>query len=262
MTSANGVIRNPSAADRGSFPFVTLILAALALWLHSVGAETWQYTRTGLAHAEVWRLWTGHFAHWDASQLAWDIAMFIVLGTIVERRDRGALLAIVLLGAAVIAVTLWFQRPDLHTYRGLSGLDTALFATAATGVLLAPGSRVRSATRAIAAIALGLVFAKCAYEMTAARSLFASAVDWSVVPLAHFTGWAVGVLAGVARALLMTRRRRAETNEGAALAAPPLPLSHFSLCLGASVVAFPKGMPRTGTPGTDRCQRSRSSCRH
>jgi rhomboid family GlyGly-CTERM serine protease len=176
--------------------------AALALGAGAVaaflvpGAARWlEYDRAALAAGEVWRLLTGHLAHWSAAHLAWDVIAFVALGALCERLGRARFLACV--GAAALAVSLavWWAMPGLDRYRGLSGLDSALF------VLLAVSLVRDGDSRRLLAGAGGLAafLVKLAWEGATGGALFVHDAGLAPVPLAHLAGALVGLAAGVAR---------------------------------------------------------------
>ena len=115
----------------------------------------------------------------------------------------GGLAWTVLLAALLIPAAVWLACPELQTYRGLSGIDSALLALLAVGVLrdaLRPGGR-RAVAVACAAVMLGFG-AKLAYELATGAALFvdAEAAGFVPVPVAHAVGAAVGgVVACVGR---------------------------------------------------------------
>ena len=132
--------------------------------------------------------------------------MFAVLGVVAERRDRAAFLRCTAGAAALISAGLWLFRPDVTHYRGLSGIDSALFvmtAMAACADALASGRR---RTAAIAGVVLALFAVKTLWELTTGSALFvdAAAAGFEPIPLAH----ALGAAADAAAGLLARRRGR------------------------------------------------------
>ncbi len=191
------ILRRTMTNRAPRFPAITASLSALALalWLIPGANEVLQLERTAIAAGEFWRLVTGHLTHWTADHLGWDLAAFVLLGTLVERRSRRLLVAALATSALAISVGVMIFRPDLATYRGLSGIDSALFAAAvATQVL--DGISVRSPSQVLIAIAAGIAFvAKLSFEITAAAPLFvAASAAFVPVPLAHLIGGVVGLI--------------------------------------------------------------------
>ena len=174
-------------------PWATLAglgLAALtAVW--PAASATLIYDRTAIFDGEVWRVATGHFVHFGASHLAWDVLVTLLAGAWVEtlapRRTRWIwLTALPVIGAVLLA-----GDPDLARFGGLSGVATGLVVLLATELGRRPG-RDRGF-----ALALGtLVAAKLATELAGWGGL-AEFDDAAVqpVPLAHLAGvaWAAVV---------------------------------------------------------------------
>jgi rhomboid family GlyGly-CTERM serine protease len=160
-------------------------------------SELLQYDRQAIADGELWRFVTGHAVHFGFEHFVWDAAVFAVLALLCWR--LGPRRCLVSLAAATLAIpaVLWTVQPGLETYRGLSGLDSALYVTGA----LALGQRLWAEGRrslGIAALAsVAALAAKVAYELATGQTLFVDAarVGFAPVPLAHVTGALAGLLA-------------------------------------------------------------------
>src|SRR5687767_1563642 len=76
--------------DVRTIPWVTLILAAAAAVVFAVpgAAEVLEFHRPAVQAGEVWRIASGHWAHFSAGHLAWSLMAFVVLGALCERRSR------------------------------------------------------------------------------------------------------------------------------------------------------------------------------
>ena len=177
----------------------TAFLGGIAVLAYFLRAELLlQYDRTAIAAGQAWRLVSGHWAHWSADHLAWDVAAFAALGAIAEDRSRRRFLACVFGSAAVISAGVGFLRPDLPFYRGLSGIDAALFAFVATAVAREAVANHRRATACFAIAGLGGLALKLVWELSTGSALFvdAAAAGFEPLPLAHALGAAVGAVAG------------------------------------------------------------------
>lgn len=172
---------------------IFLALAAVAIWFIPGAADLLQFDRGAIARGEIWRLVTGHWTHFTSSHLVWDAMVFAVLGAVCEMRNRREFE--VCLGFSVFAVSLIvYGFTGFETYRGLSGLDSALFVLAAGGMI---AERLRGGDRRGAA-AVGLFAAgfaaKTAVETLTGATLFMSATPLMVpVPAAHVAGALAGV---------------------------------------------------------------------
>jgi rhomboid family GlyGly-CTERM serine protease len=181
-------------------PVLTTALTALAvaLWAIPGGAATLQYDRTALASGELWRAVTGHWTHWSPDHLTWDLIVFAVFGALLENRSRRAFAAVVAGSALAIPAALWLFTPELTQYRGLSGIDSALFA-AFFARLLRDAWRERSLLQAVVpALALLGFVGKSAFELTTGATLFVSPTSiFTSVPVAHLVGAAVGLFIAI-----------------------------------------------------------------
>ncbi len=188
---------DPAATRRP--PAVSSLLSAAALLVAVVpgAAGFLEYDRAAIAAGEIWRIVTGHWTHVNADHLIWDVLTFAVLGALCERAHRGRFLACVAGSALAIPPVVGALLPELATYRGLSGIDCALFALlAATGFRegLAAGRRGWAVAAGAALLAL---LAKVTYEATTGGTLFVDSASAGMipVPLAHVVGAVVGIAA-------------------------------------------------------------------
>lgn len=173
-----------------------LTLLAIGIWLVPGASELLEYRREAIASGEFWRAITGHVTHWNADHLLWDALMFAVLGALVERTSRRAFLATCALSAAAISATLWFCQPGLELYRGLSGVDSALFVFQAGWLVCESLRERRRAAAILPTVALAGFAAKIGYELVTGATLFvdSAAAGFAPLPLAHVIGAAVGLL--------------------------------------------------------------------
>jgi rhomboid family GlyGly-CTERM serine protease len=162
-------------------PWVTLAVSALAVAVYAApgGTAAVELSRAGLGDGQLWRLATGHLAHWSFEHLLWDVATFAALGAACERASRRDTAVVLLLAAPTVALMVLAARPSLATYRGLSGLDVALFALLARQV----GGRIGATLAAVLA-------AKLVYEAGAGAAVFVGHLSDAVVfvPAAHQGG--------------------------------------------------------------------------
>lgn len=174
-------------------PWITLALAGGAWVVFRLGWEpALQFDRAALARGEFWRLLSGHLCHFGREHLSWDLAVFVGCGAMLEPGPRRSLLA--LLGVAAIAVSaaVWGLQPHLVVYRGLSGVDSALFAALATRIGREGLLRRHLPSVFLAAAALIGFAAKSACELLAGETVFVVASHFEPVPLAHLVGAATG----------------------------------------------------------------------
>jgi len=159
----------------------TISLTLLALAAALLPGSSLELQRGGA----VWRIVTCHFTHFTYEQLAWDALVFLILGIACARRNRGAYQATLLASVLVVPIAVLMFAPEVTTYRGLSGIDSALFA-----LLLTLESR-RSWLVALCAVGFA---AKLIFEMKTGSMVFVSGAAFAPVPVAHLAGAVVGVL--------------------------------------------------------------------
>lgn len=171
------------------------------------GARYFEYDRAALAAGEIWRAATAHWTHWSTDHLLWDLVAFVALLVACWRVDVRRTLATLALSALLIPAVLWVAEPDLSRYRGLSGIDSALFALLAV-LLSAQAVRERRPALAVVIAATVAGFAgKIAYETATGAAFFVREGGFVAVPRAHVAGVAAGVLAALVAPVRFSTRR-------------------------------------------------------
>ena len=208
-------------------PWLTLLLAATTLFVACSGPWTaaWEFNRAALAEGQLWRLLTGHFTHFNADHLRWDVLTFLLLGAVVEFRSRRQLAIGLASAGLTISVGIWWLQPQFANYRGLSGLDSALFALVACQLIV---YAQRHHDRLLLALGLGAgtgFFAKSAYELIAGQPVFApTSPDFSPMPLAHLLGALAGSIIGYAIRRPTARREATGAPKNIPISVPTAPI--------------------------------------
>jgi rhomboid family GlyGly-CTERM serine protease len=182
----------PAEAGTTNLPSTSLliVLAAALVQLSPELASLLQYDRAALAEGQWWRIATCHLTHWSLDHLFWDAAALLFLGACCELANRSAMLRCVAVAALAIPLAIAWLMPELRYYRGLSGLDSALFVLLA-GNLLRDTLAARRRDGVAIACALLLAFAaKTAFECLTGQTLFvdSSSATMTPIPLAHVIG--------------------------------------------------------------------------
>lgn len=193
-------------------PFVLYVCPALLLWLAPGIRDPLLYDRTAILHGEWWRLWTGHWVHFSASHLAWNLAVLLGAGVWLERLQPGRLLHLALVAAPLISLALLVGEPAMQAYGGLSGLATGLVVLLALTQLGRRGQDRRWWCGLLV-----LVMVKIATDATQTEALFVGFGPQAVrsSALAHAAG------AAAALALFLIHPARLRTDPAPQLA--PLP---------------------------------------
>lgn len=184
-------------------PCTSLLLTAAALVIYALpgAATTLQYDRTAIAAGELWRILSGHWTHISASHLFWNVLAFLLLAVPCERLNRFSFYTCLTGSAILIPVALWVTAPQLLTYRGLSGIDSALFALLLATLLREEIPRQRLLPLATLCMFLLLFVTKTGYEAVTAQSVFVDSLgdNFVPVPLAHMMGVIIGILLSLTR---------------------------------------------------------------
>ena len=192
-------------------PCVSLFLAATAvgvfLW-PGLGAHL-QYDRAAIADGEVWRLVSGHWTHYSSDHAFWDVLAFSALAVSCERKSRPRFLACVVTATLAISCAVWLLLPGMGIYRGLSGIDSALFTLFIADMWEEHRQTGPGRPQLLAALCLVAFLAKSAFELQTGRNVFVSGLDASTVgvPLAHLVGAGCGLLIGSCSRLMLRSSR-------------------------------------------------------
>ncbi len=218
-------------------PWLTLGLAVIAsaLLAFPEAASALELDRSAFQKAQLWRIWTGHLTHYGLSHGTWDVAMLLVLGGAMESGALGvaplrrrSLAQLWLWSGAAISVAVVVLQPTLDRYRGLSGIDSALYAWLCASLLQQGARDRRPATVALSLLALLGFVGKSLFEQLHQSTLFVDSLHagFQPVPLAHLVGAVVGLL-GVA---LSTRPAPVPRQPGRTPRAPDGPdgMAYFS----------------------------------
>ncbi|NOY81504.1 MAG: rhombosortase [Kiritimatiellaeota bacterium] len=154
-----------------------------------------QFERSAIGQGQWWRVLTGHLAHWSWGHLFWDLAGFAILGFLCERRSRRRFTVCLFVSSVCISAVFHLWHPELAAYRGLSGVDSALFGLALTAFWREARRRGDSLGQWLFGAGALLFCAKIAYEIGARDFVFASDPDGRMtpVPVVHAVGFLIGI---------------------------------------------------------------------
>lgn len=180
-----------------------VVLAVLAAELF-LPAGAFEYRRA-LAAREPWRLLTGHFVHLGFLHALLNCVALVLIGRLfADRLQARAFFGILGIAPILISILFLIALPELHWYRGLSGVLHALFFAGCVVWIAATTGRARWLP--IAALIGGML--KVLIEQPWDGSFPVHEVlRAAVVPQAHLIGAIVGTAAGLV--LRWQRARRA-----------------------------------------------------
>ena len=180
------------------YPVLIPALVVAALLAHAIPGVVGllEYRAAAVASGEWWRLLTWHGVHWGPRHLFWDLVAFGVLGSLCEIRSRWQTVAVLVLGAVAVSLSVRLVHPMLPSCRGLSGIDCALFALLWwLGLREAIHDGGRGPSMLIALVGIGFV-SKTLYEFTVAKALFAGG-GFIPLPVSHLAGFAAGLMVAI-----------------------------------------------------------------
>lgn len=168
-----------------------LLNLGLFFWLQSAeNVLNWlQYDRSAIVEGQLWRLVTGNLVHWSAEHFLLDVAVFLLIGCLYERSLGNSYLWILFLTGLVVGASALIFLPQMATYRGLSGVDSGLFAAV---LCLECVEAVRDRRHWLFLLPVVSVFAlKLVYESATGQMFFGTESLGDLgqpVPLAHTSG--------------------------------------------------------------------------
>ena len=168
---------------------IGVAVAAIAIQLFPAFGEMLQWQRGDTLLTYL----TGHLTHWSWNHLAWDLAAFAPLAFAAIRIIPQRFLLCLLISGIVIPLEIALNQPQFDTYRGLSGIDSALF-----GLIIAGLWKLRRTARWIAGTAMIAFLGKTIYELAIGDTLFVEQAQEAFIPAtsAHISGCLAGLASG------------------------------------------------------------------
>lgn len=169
-----------------------VIIASVLAFVSETLTKVWQLDTFNMS---AWTFFTGHMTHWSFDQLFWDVLAFAVLGYLCEQTGCRRMLAVLLLSSFAVSASVLLVHPDLASYRGLSGVDSALFAYMACFVA-ETGFRNHDRAWLAGGVIAWLVFVgKVIFELWTGQTLFVEAAGgFHSLPISHVAGALSGSL--------------------------------------------------------------------
>lgn len=186
--SRRGIVR-PAVILPGS-----LVLIAVVIQLSGSLRSVLQFDRQAVAAGQLWRLLTCHLVHCGWSHLLADMFGFATLWWLACRRPR-PVPWLALASAVLIGLAICLLAPGIGTYRGMSGVNFALF-----GYLLVIRLRgVSRLLRGASLVCLGLLIVEVVHELITGRAMTTNSLPEGVlvVGVVHAVGLATGCVMGV-----------------------------------------------------------------
>lgn len=200
MSTAACTCRIENNDQEWSLPIASLILALTAIFVLPFDSlSCWlQYDRAAVDGGQIWRLFTCQLTHWSWDHLFWDTASLLFLGWILECEDRRSLLICLGLSTVLIPAVVHFYLSEMATYRGLSGIDSALFVLLAVTLFRkfrADGDRHWTWA---SMLMLAAFTGKVAFEFVSTSTLFVDSEGSGIlpVPFVHVVGGMLGAGCG------------------------------------------------------------------
>lgn len=175
-----------------------MVAAALAVFAFPPATRLLEYDRLRVVGGEWWRVFTGHWVHFGARELAWNVGVILAAGIWAERLLPLRARLYYLVAPILVGGILHALFPEVSRYAGLSAVAAGIVAFLALAQL-----RLSTADRWFWRFVLGLLVLKVGAEAVAASSWFSPVPDPAarLVPIIHMAGITAG-------AIVLTARRR------------------------------------------------------
>lgn len=149
--------------------------------------------------AQIGNVFGCHLLHWSLDHLAWDLVMFVLIGATCELRSPRSYLGVLVLSAILIPFSVFHFVPVLDSYRGLSGIDTAIFVFAAALLIEESIQRKDRWSLGVYTVMLIGLIGKTVFELMSGGTLFVESSGFTPVPVAHIAGAIAGALVVIGR---------------------------------------------------------------
>ena len=176
---------------------IILFLLFLIIELCScIWASALQYNRTAIIdHWQIWRILTGHFTHWNYEHLFWDTFAFLIASFLLFRISLFQFIFVLLFSLLFISLWILFFNPEVKLYRGLSGVDVALFFFLSLSVIRFSIKKKKYTGMAVGIVFLLFLIMKLGYEFFSGEMLFVGNLSGRKLLLsAHFSGAVAGII--------------------------------------------------------------------
>jgi rhomboid family GlyGly-CTERM serine protease len=183
-------------------PGASLLLftfAGVAFLLPSL-AQRLEFNRSAILCGELWRMVTCHWIHASSDHFFWDAVTFLLLSAQCEWYSRSRFLVTVLGSALFIPIVIWVVMPEIQFYRGLSGIDSALYIL--LSILFVRHGWGSKKLRWLMVSVMGCSFlCKVGYEFVTGTTLFVDSFHSHMLPIpfVHILGAAIVFLGGMIR---------------------------------------------------------------
>ncbi len=114
------------------FPILTISLLTVLIGLHFLVEDKTQlyFSAADIYRGEAFRFLSGHLMHAGLQHLLWNCLGLAVLGSLLEYRSKGVLMASLGVGILFVSVLLLTPYSKLDYYCGLSGVLNTLLLVA------------------------------------------------------------------------------------------------------------------------------------
>ena len=179
------------------FPVIAISFVIVAIIIQAVPAlgPIFEYNRGAILNGEFWRLITGHFPHVTFEQFFWDVLLFAAAAGWCEINYRKVFYWVT--GCSIVATSLGILlfEPQMFLYRGLSGINYALFILGSGMLLFDQNLNEAKGLKLLLAGIITAFFFVSIYEIFWSNiGLSLATEEMQPVPLVHLIGCSIGLI--------------------------------------------------------------------
>ena len=200
ITELNYLRNSETKRAERLIPWGSLLLTffVIIIWLFPEMTLLMQFDRTQISEGQIWRILSGHFTHWSTNHLFWDLLVFVILGSICEKINKKNYFACLILSTICISMGVLAFLPDMELYRGLSGIDSALFVLLMVEILKRKYKEKSFVWVFFIIFGFLCFIGKLLFEIISGSTIFVESSGVMVpVPLAHLIGGFAGILSSI-----------------------------------------------------------------
>ena len=153
-----------------------------------------QFDRQAINDGQLWRLFTGHYTHWNWDHLIWDALALIIGGLICLRISRAHTFIMLIASPLALSGFMIVFHPEVDLYRGLSGLGCTLAAYATLHFLTTTHHEKNWKGFLFFTSILLAFLVKTFFEQVVGMSFFVHTDAFVTMPTIHCAGAFVGMI--------------------------------------------------------------------
>jgi membrane associated rhomboid family serine protease len=180
------------------FPIVTILLCLGAVVFRLMPDDGLWAALPRDPNASLLQLFFCHLVHWTTAHAWFDVLVLLISGAFLEMSFPKRFFVCLLVAMPLVPLAVFWAHPEVDSYAGASGLDTALVATLGVSLLVRHWRGMSPfAKGGICLFFVGLL-SKILWELSMRDYVFVTdaGLAYEPVPMAHLCGLLIGIVVG------------------------------------------------------------------